>query len=100
MKGCIKNPFLLPLLLASFGLILAGRVTAQTFTTLHSFSGSDGANPNAGLIVVSNRLYGTTVGVAPRTMELYLRLIVTALALRISTAFQGPLTTASGLGPG
>ena len=41
--------------------ISAGRVTAQTFTTLHSFTGgSDGANPNAGLILSSNTLYGTT----------------------------------------
>ena len=33
---------------------------AQTFTTLHIFNGADGANSVAGLIVVSNRLYGTT----------------------------------------
>jgi uncharacterized repeat protein (TIGR03803 family) len=32
------------------------------FTTLHSFAGgSDGANPSAGLILLSNSLYGTTV---------------------------------------
>src|ERR1041385_2322233 len=36
MKTRIKDLFLLPALLASFGLILAGRVTAQSFTTLHS----------------------------------------------------------------
>src|SRR6266567_2845895 len=40
--GCrVKNLFLLPALIASVGLILAGHVTAQTFTTLHSFTGGD-----------------------------------------------------------
>ncbi len=36
-------------------------LTAQTFTTLHSFTGppSDGANPQAGLVVSGNTLYGT-----------------------------------------
>ncbi|HWX22481.1 MAG TPA: choice-of-anchor tandem repeat GloVer-containing protein [Candidatus Binatia bacterium] len=49
-------------------LALAGRVTAQTFTTLHNFTAlsgslhtnSDGANPYAGLILSGNTLYGTT----------------------------------------
>jgi len=39
--------------------MLAGRVTAQTVTPLHSFTGgSDGANPYGGLILSSNTLYG------------------------------------------
>src|SRR6266853_1211137 len=54
-----KNLFLLAALIAGLGLIPAGRVTAQSFTTLHSFSGSDGANPYAGLISSGNTLYGT-----------------------------------------
>src|SRR6185369_524371 len=60
MKTCIKNLFLLPALIAgSLGLILAGRATAQTFTTLYSFQGgNDGANPYAGLILSGNTLYG------------------------------------------
>jgi len=53
--------------LVALNLLPAGRVTAQTFTTLHSFTAlasginSDGANPYAGLIVNSsgNTLYGT-----------------------------------------
>ncbi len=53
------NRFLLPALIAGLNLILAGRVTAQTFTTLHSFSGGDGANPRTGLILLGNTLYGT-----------------------------------------
>ena len=64
MKTHIKNLFLLPALIAGSGLLLAGPVTAPTFTNLHSFtlSGSDGANPYAGLISSGNTLYGTTSG--------------------------------------
>src|ERR1035437_1639580 len=65
MKTYIINLFLLPALIAGLGLIPAGRVTAQTFTTLHSFTllnnstNSDGARPYAGLILSGNTLYGT-----------------------------------------
>lgn len=61
MKTHIKNLFLLPALIAGLSLIPAGRVTAQTFTTLYSFSGytnSDGATPYAGLILSGSTLYG------------------------------------------
>ena len=68
MKTRINNLFLLPVLMAGLALMLAGRMTAQTFTTLHSFTpttppstGSDGAGPWAGLILSGNTLYGTTV---------------------------------------
>jgi uncharacterized repeat protein (TIGR03803 family) len=62
MKTFIINLFLLPALIAGLNLIPAGRVTAQTFTTLHAFyTDSDGANPNAGLILSGNTLYGTAV---------------------------------------
>src|SRR5436190_1765815 len=68
MKTCVKNLFLLPALIAGLVLILADRVTAQTFKTLHSFTAtsrnppfinSDGANPTAGLMLSCNTLYGT-----------------------------------------
>src|SRR5258708_27820732 len=60
-------------LIAVLNLIPAGRVTAQSFTTLHSFTAShtnasgfytnsDGANPHAGLIVSGNTLYGMAEG--------------------------------------
>jgi uncharacterized repeat protein (TIGR03803 family) len=63
MKRCIKNLFLLPALITGFELILVDRVTAQTFTTLHSFSGdSDGGGPYGGLILSGNALYGTASG--------------------------------------
>ena len=67
MKTRIKNPFLLPTLTTALALILAGQVTAQTFTTLHSFTAlasdtnSDGVNPCAGLILSGNTLYGTAL---------------------------------------
>ena len=70
MKTCFKKLFLLPTLIASLSLIPAGRVTAQTFTTLYSFTAtsfptytnSDGASPDATLILSGNTLYGTAGG--------------------------------------
>ena len=44
--------------LAGFSLAPSGH--AQDLTTLHTFTGADGANPVAALIIVSNRLFGTT----------------------------------------
>ena len=61
MKNHIKNLFMLPALIAGLCLMLADSVTAQTFTTLHSFADSDGANPICTLILSGNTLYGTTV---------------------------------------
>ncbi len=58
--------FYLPVLITAFGLILAGRVTAQILTTLHSFTAvnyatnGDGANSYGGLALSGNTLYGTT----------------------------------------
>jgi uncharacterized repeat protein (TIGR03803 family) len=69
MKTRIKNLFFLAALIAILGLILAGRVTAQTLTTLHGFTAlsgsnwpytnSDGSQPQAGLILLGHTLYGT-----------------------------------------
>src|SRR5690348_13542684 len=61
MKTRLKNSLLFPILLVGIGSALLGQ--AQTFTTLHSFTGgSDGAYPYAGLITnpSANTLYGTT----------------------------------------
>src|SRR5438874_2099167 len=63
MKTSTENLFLVPALIVGLGLIPAGRATAQTFTTLHSFTaGSDGAQPYAVLVLSGNTLYGTTGG--------------------------------------
>ncbi|MDQ6631180.1 MAG: hypothetical protein M3Y82_05420, partial [Verrucomicrobiota bacterium] len=66
MKTCIKKLFLVPALIAGLSLILVDQMTAQTFTTLHSFTArnnftnSDGINPFAGVILTGDTLYGTT----------------------------------------
>src|SRR5437868_4629434 len=54
MKTRLENLSLLPALIAGLSLILALRVSAQTYTNF------DGVNPNAGLIFSGNALYGTT----------------------------------------
>src|SRR5262249_7635372 len=67
-----KTPFLMPVLLASIGLVLAGQLQAQTFTTLHAFAptatnslsvltNSIGASPYAGLTASADgkTYYGT-----------------------------------------
>jgi uncharacterized repeat protein (TIGR03803 family) len=46
--------------IAGLGCIPAGQVSAQSTTILHSFNNSDGANPECGLILSGDTLYGTT----------------------------------------
>src|SRR4051794_7768618 len=65
----MKNQLLLPALVLVLTFIPAGRVTAQTFTTIYNFSptchgcpNSDGAGPSTGSLTNSSgntRLYGT-----------------------------------------
>jgi uncharacterized repeat protein (TIGR03803 family) len=63
LEASLKNFIFLPVLVGILGLIPANQVTAQTFKTLYSFTGgSDGADPQAGLILSGNTLYGTAVG--------------------------------------
>jgi hypothetical protein len=47
-------------LLSGLGLLLAGRLTAQTFTTLYALTNADGFPPVGGLVLSGNILYGTT----------------------------------------
>ena len=61
----ICTSWIVPLMLlwmlpAGLVLMLAGRVTAQTFTTLYSFGteNSSGLEPNPGLILSGDTLYG------------------------------------------
>jgi uncharacterized repeat protein (TIGR03803 family) len=63
--GYSRDLFLLPMLITGLGLMmLAGRLAAQTFTTLHSFTGGDGDTPYTVLVTDSsgNTLYGTARG--------------------------------------
>ena len=63
MKTRIKHLFLLPALAAGLGLMPVVRVTAQTITNLHSFTGSpDGELPLGGLMLSGSTLYGTAWG--------------------------------------
>jgi len=49
------------MLVVSVGFLSASRLSAQTFTTLYSFTGgSDGAQPHAELVLSGSILYGTT----------------------------------------
>ncbi len=70
LGGASTRSRVLPALIAGLGLLLTGPVTAQTFTTLYSFTStsgvapypnSDGASPQAGLILSGRTLYGTAV---------------------------------------
>src|SRR5437660_788351 len=54
----VKNRLAVPVLIAALGLILTGRMTAQTFTTLHNFDDEEGANPYGALTLSGNTLYG------------------------------------------
>jgi uncharacterized repeat protein (TIGR03803 family) len=66
MKTSIQNLSRLSALLASLGLLPAGRVTAQTFTTLYNFGGNyNPHNPEGGLVLSGNTLYGTAYGGNP-----------------------------------
>lgn len=64
MKSFLKSPLFLTALIAAFSLIAAAPLTAQTLTTLCSFTnGSDGSNPYGnpyGLVLSSNTLFGAT----------------------------------------
>ena len=56
------SPCVLPAFAAVFVSMMAGRISAQSFTNLHSFTGfSDGAEPKAGLLLSGTNLYGTAV---------------------------------------
>jgi uncharacterized repeat protein (TIGR03803 family) len=63
-----RKPVLPNLIALSLLLLVASvqRGSAQTYTVLHSFSGSDGANPDAGVVSDSaGDLYGTTLQGGP-----------------------------------
>jgi len=60
VKQCRKKLQLVPVLVILLNLPLPGRLAGQTFTTLYHFTrGTDGANPQAGVILSGGVLYGT-----------------------------------------
>jgi uncharacterized repeat protein (TIGR03803 family) len=59
MLNHIKQTILYPLII-SVGIFPGGRITAQTFATLHSFINSEGMSPLSELTLSGSTLYGTT----------------------------------------
>jgi hypothetical protein len=59
MKKNIKKSFVLSFFVVGLFSLLVGQLQAQTFKTLHSFSGTDGRRPNGHLVLSGNTLYGT-----------------------------------------
>jgi uncharacterized repeat protein (TIGR03803 family) len=58
-----KSLFVLPALVAALNLLSVSQAPAQTFRTLHTFTGNnDGDGPFAGLTLSGNTLYGTAIG--------------------------------------
>jgi len=55
-----RSKILLCFMLIAFLDFLAAPGPAQTFTTLHTFIGPEGASPYGGLVLSGNTLYGTT----------------------------------------
>ena len=64
MKTPAQKLFLLATLIAALPLLPAGLAQAQSYGNVHLFDypDGDGANPQAGLILSGNTLYGTTSG--------------------------------------
>jgi uncharacterized repeat protein (TIGR03803 family) len=61
MKTYLAKPYLRPMIKVALSYLLITQAQAQTFTTLHSFTGgSDGCCPNAPLMLASNTVFGTT----------------------------------------
>ena len=65
MNSCVKGSF--SKIVAGIGRLCtvavwmaANQGMAQVFTTLHSFTGSDGNYPNGSLVLIGDTLYGTT----------------------------------------
>ena len=62
MKVSFKKLFFLPVLIAIPNLMPIDWAAGQTYNTVFAFSGTNGASPQAGLILSGNTLYGTTDG--------------------------------------
>src|SRR2546423_366121 len=62
MQKYSNNSLFGSMLLMGAASTLAGQVLrAETFTTLHSFNGTDGSSPLSGLVLSGDTLFGTTV---------------------------------------
>jgi uncharacterized repeat protein (TIGR03803 family) len=64
LKARIKKSFVVPVLVAALGSLLAGQAKAQSFKVLHDLAPGEGERPTTGLTISSNRLYGATIGIS------------------------------------
>jgi uncharacterized repeat protein (TIGR03803 family) len=77
-------------LVVALGLMLAGRVTAQTYTTLYNFSGGmDGGSPASVLRISGNILYGTTFGGGSAGYGTVFSLNIDGTGYRVLHSFAG-----------
>lgn len=97
--------FFFPALLAGVGLLLASRVPAQTFTTLHNFTGGGGGeSPDGSVILSGNTLYGTaTLGGSLGNGGMVFRVSTDGSGFTILHSFAGitapPYTNSGGANP-
>ncbi|SPE51623.1 exported hypothetical protein [Verrucomicrobia bacterium] len=96
MKTQIKKLSLLPVLIIGFGLIPGGRVAAQTFKSLYTFTdttgpksvNSDGAGPQGTLILAGGMLYGTANAGGTNGSGTVFKVPTNGMVLRPSTRSQ------------
>ena len=87
---------------AAFALMLIASCTyAQTFTVLKEFAGSDGAGPQAGLVLDNGILYGTTFGLYnPTNQANVFRLTTNGSGFSVLHSFaSSPFATNDGAQP-
>jgi uncharacterized repeat protein (TIGR03803 family) len=116
MKPCIKTWLLLRVVITDFVVLVvvaAGHLNAQTyFMVQHSFdpaynapsgydTNRDGADPQGGLILSSNILYGTASGGGSSGMGTVFALNTNGTGFKILHSFTPPTTNnTDGVGPG
>lgn len=90
------------MVLAVLAPLLAGRLAAQTFATLHHFNpNSDGAGPMGGLVLSGEILYGATSGTLPGSSGILFSLKTDGTGFRILHNFSPTAlgTNNDGTGP-
>ena len=97
-KLLLKNLFLLPALIACLGLMMSGRVTAQTLTTLHNFDYSGlGEGPGYPLILSGNTLYGTEPGAGTNGAGTIFSVNTNGSGFKVLYTFTACSTNSSGI---
>jgi uncharacterized repeat protein (TIGR03803 family) len=98
LKICVNDLFFAALATAGLGLMLPDQSAAQTFTNLHSFDGSGGANPSGPLVLSGGTLYGTALAGGSFGVGTLFKLNTDGTGftnLHSFTATSGPMSTNS-----